>query len=86
MPWAALIVMIVWLCVFYSTGYVSLASIIATLGLPVAVLALLHFGQMTQWSFFYVALALTTLVVVRHRSNISRLARGTEQRFRRGAE
>jgi len=86
MPWAALIVMIVWLALFYLTGYVSLASIIAALALPVSVLALLHFRQMTQWWLLYVATGLTALIVVRHRSNISRLIRGTEERFRRGED
>ena len=84
MPWAAVIVMIVWLAVFYSSGYVSLASIIAALALPLSVWALLHFGGTTQWWFLYVAMCLTVLVVVRHRSNISRLISGTEERFRKG--
>ena len=86
MPWAALLVMLVWLAMFYLTGYVSLASIIAALALPVSVLALLLFKQMTQWWFLYVAIGLTGLVVLRHRSNISRLVRGTEERFRRGGD
>jgi acyl phosphate:glycerol-3-phosphate acyltransferase len=83
MPWAALIVMLIWLAIFYLTGYVSLASIIAALALPLSVLALLHFRQMTEWWFLYVAVGLTALIIFRHRSNISSLVRGTEHRFRR---
>jgi glycerol-3-phosphate acyltransferase PlsY len=83
MPWAALIVITIWAGMFFLTGYVSLASIIATLVLPLIVWALLHFGQMNEWSLLYVSIALTAFVVFRHRSNISRLFRGTEQRFRK---
>jgi acyl phosphate:glycerol-3-phosphate acyltransferase len=86
MPWAAVIVMIVWLAMFYLTGYVSLASIIAALALPVSVLGLLQFGGMTEWWFLYVAIGLTALVVLRHRSNISRIIQGTEHRFHRGGD
>jgi glycerol-3-phosphate acyltransferase PlsY len=81
MPIAALAAIILWVVLFFTTRYVSLASIVAALILPLMVLALLHFGQMTQWSLFYVSVALTAFVVLRHRSNISRLFRGTEDRF-----
>ena len=83
MPLAGVIAIAVWVTIFYLTRYVSLASIIAALTLPVAVLALLHFKQMTEWSFLYVSICLTAFVILRHRSNISRLVRGTEQSFRR---
>ena len=86
MPVAALIVVLVWLAIFYATRYVSLASIVAVIALPPAVWVLLRLGQMEHWLFFYVSIALTVLVVVRHRSNISRLIKGTEERIpRRGA-
>jgi len=86
MPWAALIVMLTWLATFYLTRYVSLASIVAVLVLPVAVGALLHFNHMKESLFFYVAFALTALVIFRHRSNIARLIRGTEPRSRKGGD
>lgn len=86
MPWAAIIVMLTWLATFYLTRYVSLASIVAALVLPIAVVALLHFHQMDKPLFFYVALALTALVIFRHRSNIVRLMGGTEPRFRKGGD
>jgi glycerol-3-phosphate acyltransferase PlsY len=81
MPWAALIVMVGWMLLFFWTRYVSLASIIAALFLPLIVFLLLRLGRMTEWSFLYVSIALTTLVILRHRSNISRLLIGTEERF-----
>jgi glycerol-3-phosphate acyltransferase PlsY len=83
MPWAGLTAIAVWIAVFYLTRYVSLASIVAAVLLPIVVFALLHFRKMTEWSFLYVSVALTAFVVLRHRSNISRLIRGTEQRFRK---
>jgi acyl phosphate:glycerol-3-phosphate acyltransferase len=86
MPWAALIVMLTWLATFYLTRYVSLASIVAVLVLPVAVVVLLHFHEMNEPHFLYVALALTALVIFRHRSNIARLMRGTETRFRKDGD
>ena len=86
MPWAALIAIVVWILLFFSTGYVSLASILAALLLPLIVFGLLRFGQMSEWSFLYVSIALTILVVLRHRANISRLLSGTEQRFKKGED
>jgi acyl phosphate:glycerol-3-phosphate acyltransferase len=86
MPWAALIVILTWLATFYLTRYVSLASIVAVLVLPVAVVVLLHFHEMNEPHFLYVALALTALVIFRHRSNIARLMRGTEARFRKDGD
>ena len=81
MPWVALIAIVTWIVLFYSTRYVSLASMLTALMLPLIVLMLLHFGKMTEWSFLYVSIALTVFIVLRHRSNISRLLSGTEQRF-----
>src|SRR6185437_799840 len=43
MPVAAVIVILVWLVLFYLTRYVSLASILAAVCLPVTVFLLLHF-------------------------------------------
>ncbi|HJT79984.1 MAG TPA: glycerol-3-phosphate 1-O-acyltransferase PlsY [Chthoniobacterales bacterium] len=83
MPVAGLIAILVWLALFYLTGYVSLASIIATIALPITVFVLLKFNQMTEWSFLYVSIVLTGLIIFRHRSNISQLIHGTEHRFRR---
>ena len=83
MPLAGLIAILIWIATFYLSRYVSLASIVAALSLPVAVLALLHFGQMTEWPFLYVSICLTAFIVLRHRSNISRLIHGTEQSFRK---
>jgi glycerol-3-phosphate acyltransferase PlsY len=86
MPWAAVIAIAVWIVLFYSTRYVSLASVLTALMLPLIVLILLHFGKMREQSFLYVSIALTAFIVLRHRSNISRLLSGTEQRFNKRGE
>lgn len=82
-PIAVMSSLVSWLLVFYATRYVSLASIIAAIGLPLAVGALVALG-MTQGSvLFYFSFLMAVLVVWRHRSNISRLVAGTEPRFAR---
>ena len=83
MPIAALTIFIVWLIVFMVTRYVSLASIVAATALPVAVAALVALQQTQGTVLFYFSLLMTTLVVWRHRSNITRLLNGTEPRFAR---
>ena len=86
MPWPAVGAITIWLVLFYLTGYVSLASIVAAVLLPVIVFVLLHFHRMKEWSFLYVSIVLTSFIVFRHRSNIVRLMRGTEQSFRKREE
>jgi glycerol-3-phosphate acyltransferase PlsY len=83
MPVVASIMGLVWLVVFQASRYVSLASVSAAIAMPIAAGAMLHFGQLHAPVLFYFSLALATLVIVRHRSNFSRLLTGTEQRFTR---
>ena len=76
--WAAiLIALIVWLVVFYSTRYVSLASIAMAISMPVA--AAFLYG--CPGVHVYLSLAIAAVIIYRHRSNISRLIKGTENRF-----
>ena len=58
------------------TGYVSLATLIAT---AIAVIYAAGIGLSSAPFFF--ALAMAVLVVWKHRENIQRLARGNESRF-----
>ncbi len=75
-PPETLIILATWLLVFYTTRYVSLASIAAALVLPVAVFLLR--GPVPA---FYFTLVMTILVVWRHRTNVARLLAGEESRF-----
>ena len=76
MPYAALIGIIVWLIVFYTTRYVSVASILMSVSLPVSNRLL-----DSSVSLFWMSIALALVVIVRHKSNISRLLKGEENRF-----
>jgi len=77
----ALVVGSVWILMFLTTRYVSLASIVAAISLPIAVGVMLFLKDLPSPVLFYFSLAIAAIVVFRHRSNISRLLSGTEHRF-----
>jgi glycerol-3-phosphate acyltransferase PlsY len=56
--------------------FVSLGSILASISVPLVVLAF-GYPRATVWA----AAAMALLIVLRHRENISRLTTGTERRF-----
>lgn len=78
MPWVMLVGLLVWVAVFYTTRYVSLASMALGLSLPLG-----------SWIFrqpvegFLLSAFLAVLILIRHHSNISRLLAGTENRIER---
>ncbi|PYK01465.1 MAG: acyl-phosphate glycerol 3-phosphate acyltransferase [Verrucomicrobia bacterium] len=77
----ALIVCVVWIVVFEATRYVSLASIAAAVALPIALAIMLFLKELPTPIPLYFSFCLGAIVVVRHRSNLSRLVKGTEPRF-----
>ncbi|HEV7867792.1 MAG TPA: glycerol-3-phosphate 1-O-acyltransferase PlsY [Chthoniobacteraceae bacterium] len=87
MPLASVIIFAIWGLVFKTSRYVSLASLIAAVSLPIVVIGLMLFwpvswwGAVTSWGHFYFAVAAAGLVLKRHSSNIKRLVAGTELRF-----
>lgn len=83
-PLATLGALIVWLVVFMSTRYVSVASMSAAVVLPFAV-AVEAGARDTQQSLPLVVVAgvISLFVLVTHRSNIARLLDGSESRFHR---
>ena len=83
MPWAVLIIAVVWFTVFRISRYVSLASICAAAALPVSVGALWYAGCEGNGPLLGFALVISALAIWRHRSNIERLRAGTESRFER---
>jgi len=83
MPLAAAIGVAVWVITFEVTRYVSIASITTAVLLPLTVLALAHARHTNGMALFYFTLCLAAVVIFRHRSNLSRLLRGTEPRFKR---
>ncbi len=81
-----------WIIFFYLTRIVSIASIVASLLLPISVIAFFFLGLAAPQlpSFFQqdgilvgASLIMGTLAVTRHRKNIERLFAGTEPRFER---
>ena len=80
-PWAFLVALAVWALLVWTTGYVSLGSIVAALALPPAVWLLHPERRSLIWIFGLLA----ALVVVTHRANLRRLLAGTESRFGGGA-
>ena len=82
LPWALLVALIVWVAVFAATRYVSLASILAALSLPLTVgISTFRPESSRLASDFVFAATVAVLAVWRHRSNIGRLRDGTEHRF-----
>ena len=78
-PLAALIALVVWLIAFFATRYVSVASLLATITVPIATAFLTSPADKTPLLIFTLLAAL--LIIARHKSNIQRLIAGTENRF-----
>jgi glycerol-3-phosphate acyltransferase PlsY len=83
MPIAAITIFLVWLVVFLTTRYVSLASVIGAIALPITVAVLVRLKMTHGMVLLYFSIAMAALVVWRHRSNMVRLLNGTEPRFSR---
>jgi glycerol-3-phosphate acyltransferase PlsY len=76
--WPVLLIgLVVWLILFYSTKVVALASILFAVSLPISS----YFFYDVKDPRFYLAVILAVLIVVRHRSNISRMFSGQENKF-----
>jgi len=76
MPVPALIGAFVWVVTFYASRYVSLASMIAAVSLPLSAW-LLGCSRL----LIITAAVVAVFVIVRHRENCRRLLNGTENRF-----
>ena len=80
---ATLIGIAIWIIVFWLTRYVSLASITAAVVLPIVILVVSSQDQNKGKPLFYSSACVAAVIIWRHRSNLSRLMRGTEPRFTR---
>lgn len=89
LTWPAAGALVVWLLVAKVSKFVSLASCLAALSLPAWLFLTIEAmdaepGRHARALPFYVVVGLLALVVVvRHRANLGRLARGTENRIGR---
>ena len=75
-PWALVPAAVVWVSLVASFRLVSLASVCAVAGLPLAILALGYPPALAAAGF-----AVAAIVIARHHENIMRLLAGTERRF-----
>ena len=77
-PIPALIALGIFMIVLFSFGYVSLASVVATVTLPFVT----YFFVMPQSPLLLVlTIAVAIFVPITHRENIKRLRNGTESKF-----
>lgn len=88
MPFAVLLLLMVWLFLFLTTRYVSVASMGAACALPLLTLwGSWHHGRIQDgtWNkpLFVFSIIIAVLAVWKHRANIQRLRAGTENRFER---
>jgi glycerol-3-phosphate acyltransferase PlsY len=74
--WAILITAVVWLTTFLVTKYASVASILASIVLPVAAVLV----RISRTSVVVFAVIAAAAVVFLHRGNVRRLRSGTENR------
>ncbi len=74
--------LLAWLTFFFTTRYVSVASLASAIALPTTSFVLALNGQ-CHWLLVAVAVAMCLLAFWRHRPNIARLMAGTEKRFER---
>jgi len=82
-PIAVPLCIIVFAIVLILTGYVSLGSIIASVSLPIILLTLppLGFAEPPTLSLLVFSLLIPWFIIFTHRSNLSRLRSGEENRF-----
>lgn len=82
-PLVLLIAIIVWGVIFYTTRYVALASIAAGFTLPTAAAVIMTIDGTWNYVLLVFGIVIAVLVLIRHRSNVSRMLAGTENRFER---
>ena len=80
-PVPSLLTVIVWCVMVFGTGYVSLGSISAAVALPLCIIIMGLVKRNLSVPLTVIAVIVGILVIVRHRTNISRLLIGEENRF-----
>ncbi|MBN1866187.1 glycerol-3-phosphate 1-O-acyltransferase PlsY [Candidatus Sumerlaeota bacterium] len=80
-PKAALLTLVVCLAIVLATRMVSLASVTGAVLLPAAILAFGWQREPRPWVVFAITSVLSLIVILRHRSNVRRLLKGTEHKI-----
>jgi glycerol-3-phosphate acyltransferase PlsY len=84
MPLASLFAFAVWAVVMVVKKVVSLASLAAAVALPFVVYGTGRLGLAEfHWELVYLAIVVSIVVIVGHRSNIKRLLKGSEPALER---
>jgi glycerol-3-phosphate acyltransferase PlsY len=78
-PFALVICLIFWFVIFVFTGYVGLSTIVASIILPISAAFYYEGGLGTPFGIFTIIISL--FIIFTHRSNISRMIAGNENRF-----
>ncbi|MDF1861480.1 MAG: glycerol-3-phosphate 1-O-acyltransferase PlsY [Verrucomicrobiales bacterium] len=80
MPIAILSAILLWILTVKATRYVSVASLVAAVTIPLVLL--IRFLATSQWDYYTFGLGMFVclLAIWKHRSNIARLRRGEENR------
>ncbi|MBC2604355.1 glycerol-3-phosphate 1-O-acyltransferase PlsY [Puniceicoccus vermicola] len=81
MPITLLTGLVIWVITFKVSRYVSLASILFAISLPVTALILNQIWGLVSQPLVIFAALIAVLIVVRHRSNLVRLINGQEHKF-----
>ena len=76
MPKVAVIIVIVWGAIVFSTRYVSLGSITAALITPIFAMVFSY-----EKSFVIFSIIAAAFVIIKHKDNIARIRKGRENRF-----
>jgi glycerol-3-phosphate acyltransferase PlsY len=80
----AVISLVIWLISLWKWRYISLASILASLMVPVFLFILTwllpSWRFLSIWPLFIIALGIPLLVILRHRANMTRIYNGTESK------
>jgi glycerol-3-phosphate acyltransferase PlsY len=67
--------LVIWLVIFFTTNYVSLASIVALIVFPIIAIA---FGQSLY--LVLISAVICSISIYKHRENIKRLLKGQENK------
>jgi glycerol-3-phosphate acyltransferase PlsY len=87
-PYALLASLVLWFIVFKSSGYVSLASILAAVAVPFLSFVENELNLHAPISKYSIGILflIAFLVILKHKSNIKRLMEGTESSFKKKSE